>query len=197
MSEKPMRADARRNRERVLAAAEVVLGRDGRAASMRDIAAEAGVGLATIYRQYPTKEALYEAIAMARVDRLLERARSLQAHPDAAAALVEMIAFAVAESTGEKALADSLAEAGRDPKGGTDALYRELESETDHLLQRAQADTTVRADVTIDEVAALITALCLAADRQRWGTAMRDRVVDVVADGLRSGGGERLTKRNS
>jgi AcrR family transcriptional regulator len=59
---RPRRADAARNRERVLAAAEAVLARDGLSASMRGVAAEAGVGLGTIYRNFPTQEALYQAV---------------------------------------------------------------------------------------------------------------------------------------
>src|SRR5580692_11850773 len=59
---RPRRADAERNRERVLASAEAVLASDGLSASMRAIAARAGVGLATIYRNFPTQEALYQAI---------------------------------------------------------------------------------------------------------------------------------------
>lgn len=192
--ERPLRADARRNRERVLAAARLVLGRNGRAASMRDIAAEAGVGLATIYRQFPTKEALYEAIAMARVHRLLDRARDLDGSEDAAGALLEVVAFSVGEAAGEKALAESLAEAGRDPKAGTHGLYRELEAETERLLRRAQADGTIRPDVTIEDVIALITALCLGVDGQGWSAAVRGRVVGVVADGLRAT--SPLDKRN-
>jgi AcrR family transcriptional regulator len=72
--QRPLRADARRNRASVIAAAELVLARDGMSASMREIARQAGVWLATVYRQFPTKAALYETITRDRVQRLLARA---------------------------------------------------------------------------------------------------------------------------
>jgi len=80
---KPLRADARRNRARVLEAAEAVLARDGSAASIRAVAQQAGVGLGTIYRHFPTREALYEAILVDRLQRLAERSAALRKAEDA------------------------------------------------------------------------------------------------------------------
>ena len=77
---RPRRADAARNRERVLASAEAVLARDGLSASMRAIAADAGVGLGTIYRNFPTQEALYQAIIVRRTEALIAEAAELAAH---------------------------------------------------------------------------------------------------------------------
>ena len=93
---------------------------------------------------------------------------------------------AVVESTGEKVLVDALVAAGRDPKAGTDSLYLELEDATELLLRRAQATGAIRADVDRPELIALITSACIAADRQRWNPAVRERVLGVIFDGLRS-----------
>lgn len=181
---RPLRADAARNRTKVLEAAERCLAKEGSAASMREIARQADVGLATIYRQFPTKEALFEAILVGRVDRLLDRARAAADSEDPGAAFFGFFTFAVVESTGEKALADSLAEAGLDPKAGTAPMYRELEGVTEVLLRRAQSAGQVRGDIGMGEVLALIIATCLAADRQRWDDDLRARTLAVVFDGL-------------
>lgn len=182
---RPLRADAARNRVKVLEAAERVLAKHGAAASMREIGRQAGVGLATIYRQFPTKEALFEAILVERVNGLLDRARVAADADDPGAAFFEFFTFAVVESTGEKALADSLAEAGLDPKAGTAPMYRELEGATEALLRRAQSAGQVRGDVGMTEVLALITAMCLAAERQQWDEDQSARTLAVVFDGLR------------
>ncbi|MEU6644609.1 helix-turn-helix domain-containing protein [Saccharomonospora sp. NPDC046836] len=182
---RPLRADAQRNRLKVLAAAERVLAKDGSAASMREIARQAGVGLATIYRQFPTKEALYEAVVVERVRRLLDHAHAAAHATDPGDAFFTFFTFAVTETTGEKALVDSLAVAGLDPKAGTAPMHRDLEKATGVLLRRAQAAGAVRAEVGMAEVLALITAMCLAADRQHWDEQLRTRSLTVVFDGLR------------
>jgi hypothetical protein len=105
--------------------------------------------------------------------------------PDPGKAFFDFFAFAVETSTGEKALADSLAEAGLDPKAGTAPMYRELEDATEALLNRAQDAGDIRPDVGMPEVLALITSSCLAADRQQWGTELRARTLRVIFDGLR------------
>ena len=69
LAPRPLRADARRNRERVIAAARVVFAEQGRDAQMDDVASRAGVGVGTVYRHFPTKEALIEALAIDRFER--------------------------------------------------------------------------------------------------------------------------------
>ncbi|MEU6644499.1 hypothetical protein ABZ863_18360 [Saccharomonospora sp. NPDC046836] len=92
---------------------------------------------------------------------------------------------AAATDSARKALVDSLAEAGLDPKAGTAPMRRDLEDATQVLLGRAQDAGAVRPDVELPEVIALITALCLAADRQQWNETLRIRTLDVVFDGFR------------
>jgi AcrR family transcriptional regulator len=189
---RPLRADARRNRASVIAAAELVLARYGISASMRDIARQANVGLATVYRQFPTKEALYEAITRDRVQRLLVRAQSSTGSPEPGTAFFDFFAYAVETSTGERALADSLADAGLDPKAGTAPMYRELEDVMEVLLRRAQDAGEIRPDVDMPEVLALITSSCYAADRQQWSPELRAHTLRIIFDGLglqRAGGG--------
>lgn len=182
---KPLRADAQRNRVKVIAAAERVLARDGAAASMREIARLAGVGLATIYRQFPTKEVLFEEITLERLQRLIAHTQAAVTGEYSPTAVFDLITFAVTESTGQKALADALAQAGVDPKAGAGPLIQQLETTTQLLLTRAQDAGDIRDDVALREVIALITASCLAADRQRWDHQLRTRTLAVIFDGLR------------
>ena len=74
---RPLRADARRNRAKVLEAAEEVFASEGLAVPIDEVARRAGVGVGTVYRHFPTKEALFEAIVVARLEALVERAEEL------------------------------------------------------------------------------------------------------------------------
>ncbi|MFG1706815.1 TetR/AcrR family transcriptional regulator [Nonomuraea sp. M3C6] len=178
-----MRADAQRNRARVLEAAEVVLARDGLSASMREIAELAGVGVGTIYRQFPTKEALYQAIVVDRMQRLAERAGELAAAADPGVAFFDYFTTIVEDSTVKKVLVDALAAAGIDAKAGAPDIKGPIEG----LLVRAQGAGAVRGDVGMEELLALLSATCLAAQHNNWNADLRTRTLTVVFDGLRPG----------
>ncbi|MGI5487890.1 TetR/AcrR family transcriptional regulator [Microtetraspora malaysiensis] len=177
-----MRADAQRNRARVLEAAEEVLARDGLAASMRAVAELAGVGVGTIYRQFPTKEALYQAIVVDRTRRLAERAAELAEGGDPGRAFFTFFAMIVEHATTKKVFVDALSAAGVDPKAGSPDLRGPIET----LLVRAQRSGAVRPDVGMPELLALLSAACLAAQQQSWDPELRDRALGVVFDGLRT-----------
>ncbi|MET9242126.1 helix-turn-helix domain-containing protein [Nonomuraea sp. NPDC003709] len=176
-----MRADARRNRARVLEAAEVVLARDGLSASMREIASLAGVGVGTIYRQFPTKEDLYQAIVVDRMARLAALADELATAPDAGEAFFEYFTMIVEDSTVKKVLVDALAAAGIDAKAGMPDIRGAIET----LLVRAQGAGAVRGDVGMAELLALLSATCLAAQHNGWDEGLRTRTLAIVFDGLR------------
>jgi AcrR family transcriptional regulator len=179
-----LRADARRNRARVLEAAEAILLRDGLSASMRAIARHAGVGLATIYRQFPTKEALYQAILVDRLRRLVDQAESLSAAPDPGAAFFEFFANVVENSTGQKLFVEALSDAGIDVKTGTSGIRRDIRHAIHTLLINAQQAGAVRADVEMPELLALLAATSMAAERNHWSPELRARALAVVFDGL-------------
>jgi AcrR family transcriptional regulator len=187
---KPMRADARRNRARILAAAEAVLARDGLAASVREIARQADVGMATIYRQFPTKEALYEAIIVSRFQALVEEFRHLTMADDAGMAFFRFFSRVVEEATSKKMLADALAAAGIDIEAGMPELAKDMTSVIETLLTRAQRARTVREDLALTELMALLTAACLAAERNQWEDTFRARILAVMFDGLYAKGKE-------
>jgi AcrR family transcriptional regulator len=188
---KPLRADAQRNRARVLEAAETVLARDGRSASMRTIAEHAGVGLGTIYRQFPSQEALYQAIIVERMQRLIAEAHDLLTAPDPGPAFFGFFTRVVETSIQQKVLADVLADAGIDPKAGAPQIGRDLRSATEALLTRAQRAGALREDLHTPELWALLTAACLAAEHNQWDHQLRTRTLAIMFDGMRPPGAGR------
>jgi AcrR family transcriptional regulator len=182
---RPRRADAERNRERVLASAEAVLARDGLSASMRAIAAHAGVGLGTIYRNFPTQEALYQAIIVRRTEALIAEAAGLAAAPDPGQAFFGYFTRIVEHATRVKAMTDLLAEAGIDPKSGMADVGRDMRHAVQVLLARAQHAGQVRPDLELPELMALLAATCLAAEHSQWDARLRTRTLAIVFDGMR------------
>jgi AcrR family transcriptional regulator len=181
----PRRADAARNRERVLASAEAVLARDGLSASMRAIAADAGVGLATIYRNFPTQEALYQAIIIRRTETLIAEAAELASAPDPGQAFFGYFTRVVEHSMSTKAIADLLIRAGLDPKPGMADVGRRMRHAVQALLDRAQQAGAVRPDLRLPELMAILTAVCMAAEHSQWDTPLRTRTLAIVFDGMR------------
>ena len=180
-----LRADAARNRERVLAAAEAVLARDGLPASMRAVAAHAGVGLGTIYRNFPTQEALYQAIIVQRTGALIAEAAELSAAQEPGPAFLGYFTRIVEHAARTKAMADLLARAGVDPKSGMGDVSHDMREAVQALLTRAQQAGAVRADLHMPELMALLTATCLAAEHSQWDAGLRTRTLAIVFDGMR------------
>lgn len=183
--DRPRRADAERNRERVLSAAEAVLARDGLSASMRDIAAGARVGLGTIYRNFPTQEALYQAIIVRRTRALMAEAAELTGAPDAGQAFFDYFTHVVEHAVRTKAIADLLARAGIDPKSGLADAGRDMRQAVGTLLDRAQQAGAVRPDLRLPELMAILAAMCLGAEHSQWDTPLRSGTLAIVFDGLR------------
>jgi AcrR family transcriptional regulator len=182
---RPQRADAARNRERVLASAETVLARDGLSASMRAVAAEAGVGLATIYRNFPTQQELYQAIIIRRTRALIDEAAELAGAPDPGQAFFGYLTRVVEHSVRTKAIADLLARSGIDPKSGLAGIGRDMRHAVGVLLAHAQQAGAVRPDLRIPELMAILAAVCLAAEHNQWDTQLRARTLAIVFDGMR------------
>jgi AcrR family transcriptional regulator len=184
---KPLRADARRNRERVLAAARDAFAEDGIAVPLDDIARRAGVGAGTVYRHFPTKEALFEAVMIDRMQQLADRARERAADSDPTEALLAFIRHLVAEAAPKKDLIDALTEAGADLHQTLGDIADEMRGHIARMLTRAQRSGGIRRDVAIAELMALLSAV-ITSGHGRGHTAEPpriDRVIDVVCDGLR------------
>lgn len=180
---KPLRADARRNRERVLAVALEVFAEEGLAVPIDEIARRAGVGVGTVYRHYPTKEALFEAIIVDRVQRVGDEARQLAGSADPGAAFFDFFARMVRDATVNKALFDALAAtSGFDHDTAADASTAMMDGLA-ALLRSAQAVGAVRKDLDVAGMKALIVG-CLT--MERLGTAEPGLMLAVVCDGMRA-----------
>ncbi|WP_211288795.1 TetR/AcrR family transcriptional regulator [Actinophytocola xinjiangensis] len=178
-----MRADARRNRERVLEAAETVFAEQGATASTEEVARRAGVGIGTVFRHFPTKEALYEAIVVRRLSRVAEQAQPLTASADPAGALRDLFARLIDEAATKKAFADTMAVVSLDVKAAAPAVGDQLRDTIATLLDAARTAGTVRADVGLAEVMVLLAGLCLAAEHTPDPT-LRESALSVVFAGL-------------
>lgn len=176
-----MRADAARNRARVLEVAYETFAAEGLAVPIDEIARRAGVGPGTIYRHFPTKEALFEAVISDRVRVLVDQGRHLLAE-DPGTALFEFLRAMVRTAAFDHGLVDALERYGVDfneAAPGAEATFLGLIEE---LLSAAQRAETVRRDVGPAELKAL---LMICKSTHEVGDGVADRVADVVVDGLR------------
>lgn len=176
------RSDALRNRAKVLEAAEEVLAEQGLTARMDAIAARAGVGVGTVYRHFATKEALWQAIVVARADLLLAEAERLRAAGDLANAFFTFFGRIVADSAAKKAYTDALRDAGINVKDGQADQVTAMRAAITGLLGDAQAAGAVRADVALPEVLALLRGASLAAETGDFPPI----ALEVIYTGLRA-----------
>lgn len=173
------RADARRNRELVIDAAFEAFAAEGLSVPVHEIARRAGVGTGTVSRHFPTKEALFEAVLSSRVERITALGRSLSHAPDAGEAFFAFFAELVAEGLANRGVAEALAGGGFDLDAVVSCRADSIISQLGGLLSAAQRADAVRADVTVDDVKALLTG-CLAG-----GPNARDRMISIARAGLR------------
>ena len=171
-----LRADAARNREKVLRAARDAFAESGYGVPLDEIAARAGVGPGTVYRHFPTKEALFEAVVTVRVQDLVDDARARADASDPGGAFFGFLARVAAESAAKRDLPDAISIAG--------SLREDLNAAVDVLLRRAQQAEAVRADVRTPDLIVLLKGL-FASLGDISDPARRDLVFAVLADGLR------------
>lgn len=184
---RPLRADARRNREKVLDSARAVFAEHGSDAQMDEVARRACVGVGTVYRHFPTKEALARALVEEHFARLAAEARRLlDEEPDAWAALERMLLFGGQVEQDKRGLthmwAQQPAEFHRRAARAT-GLYEAME----RLMARAQEAGVLRADATVDDVPLIMCALgrVIEGDEQGMPGSWR-RFLALVMDGLRA-----------
>ncbi|MUN39120.1 TetR/AcrR family transcriptional regulator [Actinomadura litoris] len=180
----PTRADARDNRARILEVAEDVFARGGSAASTEEVARLAGVGIATVFRHFPTKRALLEAVLVKHFDHLCERARGLADSDEPGPAFFEFFGHLVDDAAGKLAIIEAFTDAGGDAEGQAGRRPRELREAVGVLLVRAQEAGAVRADVRLEEVYALLVGVARAGAHLQLDAHVRARTVGIVFDGL-------------
>lgn len=180
-----MRADAVKNRRRILEAAEEVFAAQGVSVPVDAVAEKAGVGVGTLYRHFPTKEALFEAIVLTRLEELLQVARDAGDAPQPGEALFGYLQSFADAAAMKHDLFDALASAGIDLKARCTASVGELEAAVQHLVMRAVESGEVRDDISAKEIMGLIMGICMATDRSDLAGGCRQQLVSVVCDGLR------------
>jgi AcrR family transcriptional regulator len=178
-----LRADARRNRARVLEVAAEVFATDGLSVPVHEIARRAGVGTGTVSRHFPTKQALFAAILLGRMEQLTGQADALAQGEDPGTAFCSFFATLVLAGAANRGLAEALAGAGYDLDAAAARAGYDLPGRLGDLLARAQRAGAVRDDVDYADVKALLAG-CLAREGGSDDAAL-DRVIAVVCEGLR------------
>lgn len=181
-----LRADARSNRARILAVAREVFADRGPTATTEEIATRAGVAVGTVFRHFPTKRALLQAIMKELRLELADDAQALAADDDPAGALFVFFSRLVGQAASTKTVVDLLSENGLDVDMASSLQV--LRDAVGHLLANAQRAGGVRADVQVDEVIALLAATCQGTLRAGWNPDLRQRTLAIIFAGLRPTG---------
>ncbi|MBF8188179.1 TetR/AcrR family transcriptional regulator [Nonomuraea sp. K274] len=182
---RPLRADARRNRERVLQIAQEALASDGLTISFDEIARRAGFGVGTVYRHFPTKEALFEAVLLGRIERFVADARALATAEDAGRAFFGWFARVVEQASANQALCDMLESGAGLPFRPGSTLEDDFAGALGRLLVRAQRVGAVRPELAAADVRDLLRG-CLMAERRARARGGAVRMAEVVCDGMRA-----------
>jgi len=178
-----MRADARKNYSHILAVAHDVINEHGADASLRDIARRADVGLGTLYRHFPTREALLEALLRANLDELTQKAGELETSSSPDEALVSWFRDAVAFTHRYSGVVALMAAAMADPDSALHASCTAVRSAGARLLLRAQAEGMARGDVDGADLLALVAALAWLSDQPSFAPRA-GHLIDVIASAI-------------
>jgi AcrR family transcriptional regulator len=178
-----MRADARKNYNHLLAVARDVVTESGADASMRDIARRAEVGLATVLRHFPTREALFEALLRANLDALTQKAGDLETSNPPGEALVSWFREGVAFVHSYSGVVALMASAHADPDSALYASCTAVHEAGERLLRRAQGDGTARADMDGVDLFALMSALGWLVDQPSFASRA-DHLLHVITSAI-------------
>ncbi|MFI6981161.1 TetR/AcrR family transcriptional regulator [Embleya sp. NPDC050154] len=182
---RPMRADARRNYERLLAQARVVFAEQGIDASLEELARRAGVGIGTLYRHFPSRDALVEAVVRDRYDGLTARARALGDTAAARDALATWLRLLIEGAGTFRGMSATLMATLADETSELYASCHAMRAAGADLLARAQAAGQVRADIDTDELFTLAHGIAWAHEQRGVDDPERlPKLVDVVVLGL-------------
>ncbi len=183
--EKPLRADARRNREKVLTAARAVFADQGVDAQMDDVARRADVGVGTVYRHFPTKDALLGALAEELFAKLAAHAREMLELDDPWEAFLRTMWFSGEKTAGDRAFAEILA-ASRNALPVDCPGKKELTGTVDTIMKRAIAAGKMRPDVVIDDIPLLMCGIGSASAMPHPNPEAWRRHLGIVLDGMRA-----------
>ncbi|MEV4674636.1 MULTISPECIES: TetR/AcrR family transcriptional regulator [Actinomadura] len=191
MDTRPMRADARRNYERLITTARTAFMEHGTGASLDDIAKRAGVGSGTLYRHFPTRDALLHAVLRERIDGLLAHADELLSDPDPAGAeaalgrwLRSYLAGAATPRGTSTVIIEAMSAEWADT--GLGAAAAAICDALGRLLARAQRAGAVRAEIDPRDLLRLTNAIGVASERTPDPAAYADRMLTLLFTGLRA-----------
>ncbi|MFF2641431.1 TetR/AcrR family transcriptional regulator [Streptomyces niveus] len=182
---RPMRADARRNYQRVLGEARAAFAEHGTDASLEDVARRAGVGIGTLYRHFPTRQALMSAVFQEALADLLDRSRELAGSDRPCHALVAWLRALITHAGEYRGLSRALMSASYDASSGLTQCSTKLRTAGELLLVRAQMSGDVRADTSIDDLMQLTNAIALAAEQAPDDPELADRLLTLTLSGLK------------
>ncbi|MFE0462220.1 TetR/AcrR family transcriptional regulator [Kitasatospora sp. NPDC058965] len=182
---RPLRADAARNRARLLDVATEVFTTRGVGVPTEEIARAAGVGVGTLFRHFPTKEALLEAVMVRRLETITARTAQLTAEAEPAEAFATCFRLIVEQSAGKEEFTRALAAAGVDVHASLREQSTVMRTQLTELLAAAQRAGAVRPDLGLPELIALLVSTGAAAEQLAADPVARERVFDVVLTGLR------------
>ena len=190
------RADAIRNRERVLAAAKAVFSAGGPDASLEAVARQAGVGIGTLYRHFPTRQDLFETVYRREVQQLVELAEQLKNAPAPVDALRRWLRSNVEFVATKKGMSAALALTVHGSSELAAFTFDRLTTAVGALLDRAIAAGEIRSDIGPEDLLRALVGMCYMHDQPGWQKSVM-RLVDVFVDGLRvrtkAGRGSKLT----
>lgn len=178
-----MRSDARKNYDRLLAVGREVVTEQGAEASLRDVARRAGVGLGTLYRHFPTREALLEALLRTNVDELTAQAADREISSTPEDALISWLRDSVALTHEYRGVAAPLTAALEDPESALNASCIALHDAGTRALERAHAAGVARADIDGTDLFALVAALAWLYDQPSLAQRA-DHLFDVISSAV-------------
>ncbi|OJZ73951.1 TetR family transcriptional regulator [Mycobacterium paraffinicum] len=181
---RPLRADAARNRARVLDVAYETFAAEGLSVPIDEVARRAGVGAGTVYRHFPTKEALFTAVIEDRMRRLIDDGHALLESEGPGEALFAFLRSMVLQwGAADRGLVDALAGYGIDIACAAPDAEDAFKAMLGELLRAAQEAGTARRDIEMQDLKAILVG-CQAV--QAYDSALAERATDVVVDGLRA-----------
>jgi len=183
---KSLRADAKQNREQILKMAHKIFSEKGLSIPIGEIARQAGVGIGTVYRHFPTKEALFDAVIISYKQKLIEEAKSRANDVDPGKAFFGFFSYAMENGFTNRTLKDAFKSGTFDTQMAGSSVLQDFQSAFATLLTRAQQAKAVRDDIDVKDLMTVMSGLLLSIEQ--LGVAIDsnrfNRLLSIVSNGL-------------